>query len=47
LVSGGSAFDVMTTYGIGHTDAINSFWYIVEAINSQASKIQHCIPQQS
>jgi hypothetical protein len=23
----------MTTYGIGHTDAINSFWYIVEAIN--------------
>ena len=23
----------MTNYGIGHTDAINSFWYIVDAIN--------------
>jgi hypothetical protein len=24
----------MTTYGIGHTDAINSCWYVVDAINS-------------
>jgi hypothetical protein len=23
----------MTTFGIGHTDTFNSFWYIVEAEN--------------
>ena len=23
----------MTTFGIGHTDTFNSFWYVVEAIN--------------
>lgn len=26
--------EIMTTYGIGHTDAINSFWYVVDAISS-------------
>jgi hypothetical protein len=23
----------MTTYGISHTDTINSFWFVVDAIN--------------
>ena len=23
----------MTTFGIGHTDADNSIWYVVDAIN--------------
>jgi hypothetical protein len=31
--AGGSLYDIMTTYGIGHTDAINSCWYVVDAIN--------------
>ena len=25
--SGGSAYDLMTTYGIGHSDTIRSYWY--------------------
>ena len=31
--AGGSVYDIMTTYGIGHTDTINSCWYVVDAIN--------------
>jgi hypothetical protein len=31
--AGGSAYNLMTTYGIGHTDTINSCWYVVDAIN--------------
>jgi hypothetical protein len=31
--AGGSAYDIMRTYGISHTDTINSYWYIVDAIN--------------
>ncbi len=30
---GGSLYDIMTTYGIGHTNTINSCWYVVDAIN--------------
>jgi len=32
--AGGSIYDIMTTYGISHTDAINSCWYVVDAVNS-------------
>ena len=31
--AGGSVYDLMTTYGISHTDTINSFWFVIEAIN--------------
>ena len=31
--AGGSPYDIMTTYGISHTDTINSFWFVVDAIN--------------
>ena len=31
--AGGSTYDIMTTYGISHTDTINSYWYVVDAIN--------------
>jgi len=31
--AGGSTYDVMTTYGLGLTDTINSYWYVVDAIN--------------
>ena len=24
----------MTTYGIGHSDTLRSYWYVVDAINS-------------
>jgi hypothetical protein len=24
----------MTTYGIGHSDTVQSYWYVVDAINS-------------
>jgi hypothetical protein len=32
--SGASAYDLMTTYGIGHSDTVQSYWYVVDAINS-------------
>jgi hypothetical protein len=33
--SGGSAYDLMTSCGIGHSDTIKSYWYdVVDAINS-------------
>jgi DDE superfamily endonuclease len=35
--AGGSPYDIMTTYGIGHTDTINSCWYVVDAINRHPS----------
>lgn len=31
--AGGSTYDIMTTYGISHTDTINSYWYAVDAVN--------------
>jgi len=31
--AGGSVYDIITTYGIGHTDTTNSWWYVVDAIN--------------
>lgn len=31
--AGGSVYDIMTTYGIGHTDVLSSCWYVVDAIN--------------
>ncbi|KAI2501607.1 DDE superfamily endonuclease [Fragilaria crotonensis] len=31
--AGGSAYDIMTTYGISHTDTMNSVWYVVDAVN--------------
>jgi hypothetical protein len=31
--AGGSFYDIMTTYGIGHTDTVNSCWYVVDAVN--------------
>jgi hypothetical protein len=31
--AGGSTYDIMTTYGLGHTDTINSYWHVVDAIN--------------
>lgn len=31
--AGGSIYDIMTTYGIGHTETTNSCWYVVDAIN--------------
>jgi hypothetical protein len=42
----------MTTYGIGHTNAINSCWYVVDAINKHPAfaitypddhDAQHCL----
>ena len=31
--AGDSPYDIMTTYGIGHTDTNNSYWYVVDATN--------------
>ena len=31
--AGASVYDLMTTYGISHTEKVNSFWFVVEAIN--------------
>jgi hypothetical protein len=32
--SGASEYDLMTTYGIGHSDTVQSYKYVVDAINS-------------
>ncbi len=31
--AGGSIYDIMTTFGISHTDANDSCWFVVDAIN--------------
>jgi hypothetical protein len=31
--AGGSPYDIMTTFCIGHTDTVQSIWYVVDAIN--------------
>lgn len=31
--AGGSTYDIMTTFGVSHTDTINSYWYVVDAVN--------------
>jgi hypothetical protein len=37
-LSGGSAYDLLTKYGFGHSDIIRSYRYVVDAIFS--SKLQ-------
>jgi hypothetical protein len=32
--AGGSVYDLMTTYHLGHTDTMRSIWYVVDAINA-------------
>lgn len=32
--AGGSPYDLMTSYCIGHTDMVYSIWYVVDAINA-------------
>jgi DDE superfamily endonuclease len=34
--AGGSPYDLMTSYCIGHTDMVYSIWYVVDAINAHA-----------
>jgi hypothetical protein len=31
--AGGSTYEIMTAYGISHTDTIHSDWYVVDAVN--------------
>ena len=31
--AGGSSFDIMSKYGIGHSEVMESVWYVVEAVN--------------
>jgi hypothetical protein len=31
--SEGSPYNMMTTYGSGHTETLNSYWYVVDAVN--------------
>ena len=35
--AGGSSYDIMTTFGSSHTDTINSYWFVVDAINRHPS----------
>ena len=32
--AGGDPYDIMTTFGIGHTDVYNSVWMVVDAVNN-------------
>lgn len=50
--AGGSIYDIMTTFGVSHTDAIDSCWYVVDAVNTHPSlkivypddhEVQHAI----
>ena len=31
--AGGSPYDMMTTFGVSHTEVVNSYWYVVDAVN--------------
>ena len=31
--AGGSPYDLLTTFGISHTEGINSYWYVIDAVN--------------
>jgi DDE superfamily endonuclease len=39
--AGASLYDLMITFGIGHTDADNSIWYVVDAINDHPDFSMH------
>ena len=39
--SGASMYDLMDTFGIGHTDASNSIWYVVDAISDHPNCSMH------
>ena len=39
--AGASLYDLMTTFGIGHTDASDSIWYVVDAINDHPDFLIH------
>ena len=39
--SGASLYDLMITFGIGHTDASNSIWFVVDAINDHPDFSMH------
>ena len=41
--AGGSIYDIMTTYGIGHTDTIESCWYVVDEVNNHPNFTIVCI----
>jgi hypothetical protein len=32
--AGGSPYNMMTTYGISHTETLNSYWYVVDTVNT-------------
>jgi len=32
--AGGSAYDIMTTFGISHSEVFSSLWFVVEAVNN-------------
>ena len=31
--SGGSPYDMMTSFGISHTETLNSYWYVIDAVH--------------
>jgi hypothetical protein len=35
--AGGPIYDIMTTFGISHTDALESCWHVVDAVNTHPS----------
>lgn len=35
--AGGLTYDIIPTYGIGHTNTMNSVWYVVDTINTMNS----------
>ena len=39
--SGASLYDLMITFGIGHTDASNSIWFVVDAISDHPDFSMH------
>ena len=40
--AGGSPYDIMATFGISHTDVMDSVWYVVHAVNTTSEfKIEY------
>ena len=42
--AGGSPYDIMATFGISHTDVMDSVWYVVHAVNTTSEfKIEYSL----
>ena len=44
VFAGGSVYDLMSNYGISHTDVMDSVWHVVHAVNNLPEFKIECNP---